>query len=61
MDFGAEQGYSIGDNAHKDLLPAKEAGFKTILFGDKKKVSGVDYKIDDLAKLKEIINLKNDN
>lgn len=56
-DFKCKTGYSIGDSIEKDLIPAKKAGLKTILFTHKKieKPKNVDYVITDLLELLAII------
>lgn len=56
-DFNCKFGYSIGDSIEKDLIPAKKAGLKTILFIRKKmdKQKNVDYVITDLIELLTII------
>lgn len=56
-DFKCKTGYSIGDSIEKDLIPAKKAGLKTILFTQKKikKSKNIDYLITDLIELSGII------
>jgi FMN phosphatase YigB (HAD superfamily) len=49
-DFGVTQGYSIGDSAEKDLLPAKKAGLKTVLFGE----GDADFVVNDLRELLDV-------
>jgi FMN phosphatase YigB (HAD superfamily) len=52
-DFNADVGYSIGDSVEKDLLPAKEAGLRTVLFGGQ--VGNADFVISNLKDLLEVL------
>jgi putative hydrolase of the HAD superfamily len=47
----------VGDEAEKDLKTAHELGMKTILVGSKKS-DYIDFKIDSIYEIKEILNNK---
>lgn len=55
QDFPQRPVYSIGDSIEKDLVPAKQMGVKTILFGTTNKQEGVDFVIIDFKEIPEII------
>lgn len=52
MDFIPEETYSIGDQEYSDILPAKEAGLKTIIIG---KSEQADFEADSITEVIEII------
>lgn len=59
-DFQCTDGYSVGDSVEKDLLPAKEAGFTTVLYAPHQPsriqpFHGVDYVVGELREMIQVI------